>query len=140
VLNFIYDGETFVPSDILEKFMATAEVLGIRGLRQDSSEEPPSGTRTASKRPMTRVTDPGERVEISGAVENGGGDPLVPSKRIKPNEPQTPLSSTVPAKQAVTEFVGDRMDSVTSGAARASASGLDIRPVSKKVRVVLETP
>jgi hypothetical protein len=134
LLNFIYDGETFVPSDILEKFMATAELLGIRGLRQDSSEEASSESRKASKRPMTRVPDRGERG--GDTDENGGGDPFM-SKRLKPNELQKPLISTASAKEVVMKFVGDKPGAGVSGAARATASGLDVRPAARKVRMVL---
>jgi hypothetical protein len=136
LLNFIYDGETFVPSDILEKFMATAEVLGIRGLRQDPSEETPSGPRVASKRPMPRAADREDPGKVGSSGENGGGDPLLSSKRLKPNELPTPLISPAPAKQVVIEPACDRPGSVNSGAARATASGLVVRPASSKVRLV----
>ncbi len=40
LLDFVYDGETFVPSDCFELFMRTAERLGIRGLdKPDRREE-----------------------------------------------------------------------------------------------------
>jgi hypothetical protein len=133
VLNFIYDGETFVPSDILEKFMATAELLGIRGLRADPSGESPSASRKTSKRPMPRLADEEERRSDSG--ENGVGGSLVSSKRLKPNEVQTKLSSTAPSEEAVIESVGDKHATGISGAARATASGLQVRPASRKVRV-----
>ena len=34
VFDFIYDGEAYVPADLLELFMDVAEKLGIRGLRK----------------------------------------------------------------------------------------------------------
>ncbi len=57
VLNFIYDGEAFVPSDSLDAFMATAKRLGVRGLRAsgDSKSTGSAGQQGSRKRPATRA-------------------------------------------------------------------------------------
>jgi hypothetical protein len=58
LLNFIYDGETFVPTASLDPFMATAEKLGIRGLgRKDSGQVP---CRPGRKRPAASSVVPRE--------------------------------------------------------------------------------
>lgn len=107
VLDFVYDGEVFVPADSLEKFMDAAENLGIRGLRKESkakspdegsrvgaggetrkrpapaSARPPSGQSTVQKSENPRSSLPGRR----NGEENVVADPLS-AKRAKISDPR----------------------------------------------------
>ena len=127
LLNFIYDGETFVPSDLLDKFMETAETLGIRGLRKHESEDSSKNSRETRKRPASRLLEPEEPSRDTDDVRRVDPPPSS-TKRPRPRESQP--KSSLPAS-VVIESGGDKAG--PSGAARASASGLQIRPAPKKV-------
>jgi hypothetical protein len=131
VLNFIYDGETFVPAELLDTFMSTAETLGIRGLGKDVAGGGDSldGSRESRKRPAARSVKPGEdsRVEKGGGGGGAGADPLSSAKRPRPSD--SLVKPSVSSSTVVIEPAGDK-----AGPSRSSRAGsLQLLSASGKV-------
>jgi hypothetical protein len=127
LLNFIYDGETFVPSNLLDTFMETAERLGIRGLGKDASSDSSRSARDGRKRPAARSLRTAEEDPISGGeTDSVRSGPFSSTKRPRPSESQPQVPST-----SLIEPASDK--GRPSAAARAYASGLQVCPTVKKV-------
>jgi hypothetical protein len=88
ILDFIYDGTAFVPTDVIDKFISTAETLEIRGLGKNKSSErtttttsePSRRPRPPRKRPVTDVVAP---VAELGLAMSSGNDQGVESSLKK---------------------------------------------------------
>jgi hypothetical protein len=89
VLNFIYEGEAYVPSESLDDFMELAAKLGIRGLSKDHSKDPVMNEDSPGKRPSDTPLDH-------------------PQKRVCPDPRTTatrPVVSPSPARLSESPFV-----------------------------------
>jgi hypothetical protein len=120
VLNFIYDGETFVPAELLDTFMSTAETLGIRGLGKDKASDSLGNTSESRKRPAAGSVKPGELSRIERG-DGGGADPLSSAKRPRPSDSQ--VKSSVSSSSVVIEPAGDK-----AGPSGTSRAGLRATP------------
>jgi hypothetical protein len=97
LLNFIYDGETYVSAESLDKFMDVAEKLGIRGLRKVSEDNDPARNEARKRVHETVVEISRKRPRISR-----------PASPVTPNVPVA--FNTVSSRLSVSEsFLGQNL-------------------------------
>jgi hypothetical protein len=146
VIEFMYNGEVFVETAILEQFMTVAEKLEIRGLRKvnENSESvapslaTPVGFGRAVRRPETRSATP---PTVVMKIEEPEASAPPPVKRAKPGDniakkiiPGLPSGITI-------EPIATTSSSRTSRPSRPSSSdssrsGLSMAATARKVSLV----